>query len=59
MFAKDARQPLASFYTYDKRWKDELGSKDGPEELEWYVKHLEPLGLGFRIRELAEGRRGG
>ena len=29
-----------------------MGSEFGPEELEWYVKHLKPLRFGFQIREL-------
>ena len=29
-----------------------MESEVGSEELEWYVKHLEPLAFGFRIREL-------
>ena len=40
-----------------------MGSEFGPEELEWYDKHLKPLGFGFQIRELmprgsTEGLRG-
>ena len=29
-----------------------MESEFGPDELEWYVKHLKPLGFGFRISGL-------
>ena len=34
LLAKDARLLFASFYADGKRWKDELGSEFGPDDLE-------------------------